>query len=95
MYRKTLTTLRLESKRRKCAAMRAAKARKRIRQAVDAIDVGGIRTNGVMGQHEIRLLRASDRPNLLVVVDGEPKEPKTYLGVWRLPAKQIGAKAIS
>ena len=51
MYRKSITRKRFESKVAKCAAMRAAKNRKRMECTTAMRDVGGFVTDGCLGAH--------------------------------------------
>lgn len=75
----------------KCAAMRAAKARKRLERAESMTECGRIVTTGCMGTHDIRLLAwQDDGMTVAVVVDGVHKRPRTLRGVWRCLAKLIG-----
>jgi len=55
MYRKSIRTKRLEAKRKRCAAMRASKERKRMERVSAMTDVGGITTDGILGEHSIRI----------------------------------------
>lgn len=60
MYRKSIRTKRVEAKRKRCAAMRAAKDRKRMERTAALTDVGGIATDGLFGAHSIRILAYAD-----------------------------------
>ena len=53
MYRKSIRTKRLEAKRKRCAAMRASKERKRMERVSAMTDVGGITTDGILGEHSM------------------------------------------
>lgn len=76
---------------RKCAAMRAAKERKRLERAESMTECGRILTTGCLGEHDIRLLAYPDDGLLVaVVVDGVHKRPRSVRGVWRCVAKMIG-----
>ena len=93
MYRKAARTLALELKRRRCAAMRAAKERKRIERTLAMLDVGGITTDGIFGAHKIRLLSYGDgEPHYAITVDGEHRTARTERGILRLIAKMVYRK---
>jgi hypothetical protein len=74
MFRKSITRKRYESKAKRCAAMRAAKERKRLSAARDAVEYAGtvryIQPTGKVRQVVIR------STGLMVYVDGGPV--KTY-----------------
>lgn len=93
MYRKSIRTKRLEAKRKRCAAMRAAKERKRMAFCATMRDVGGITTDGLFGAHSIRLLSYNDgEPHYAITVDGEHRTARTERGIIRLLAKMIYRK---
>jgi hypothetical protein len=93
MYRKSIRTMRLESKRKRCAAMRAAKERKRMEFGATLHDVGGITTDGLFGAHSIRLLSYGDgEPHYAITVDGEHRTARTERGIIRVIAKMIYRK---
>lgn len=90
MYRKSIRTKRLEAKRKRCAAMRAAKERKRMAFSATMLDVGGITTDGIFGAHSIRLLSYGDEdPHYAITVDGEHRTARTERGILRLIAKMV------
>ena len=93
MYRKSIRTKRLEAKRKRCAAMRAAKQRKRMERVSAMIDVGGIRTDGIFGAHSIRLLSYGDcRRHYAITVDGEHRQARTERGILRCMARMLFVK---
>ena len=93
MYRKSIRTKRLEAKRKRCAAMRAAKARKRMERTSAMRDVGGIATDGILGSHSIRLLSYGDgEPHYAITVDGEHRQARTERGILRCLARMLFAK---
>ena len=93
MYRKSIHTMRLESKRKRCAAMRDAKQRKRMEFVATLRDVGGITTDGLFGAHSIRLLSYGDgEPHYAIKVDGEHRQARTERGILRCLAKMIYRK---
>ena len=78
---------------RKCANMRAAKARKRMEQGSTMLDVGGITTDGLFGAHSIRLLSYGyGEPRYAITVDGEHRQARTERGILRCLAKMIYRK---
>ena len=79
MYRKSIRTKRLEAKRKRCAAMRAAKERKRMERVSAMTDVGGITTDGILGEHSIRILSYGDGGRLC------SREDQEKIGVWTDP----------
>jgi hypothetical protein len=89
MYRKSVITRQLERKRKRCAAMRAAKDRKRITEAPALVECGGLLTWGALGNHDIRLLAYPDGRQVAVVVDGAHKRPRTLRGVWRVIGEMV------
>ena len=93
MYRKSIRTMRIESKRKRCAAMRAAKQRKRMEFGATLRDVGGIATDGLFCAHSIRLLSYGDgEPHYAITVDGEHRTARTERGVLRLLARMVYGK---
>lgn len=93
MYRKSIRTKRLEAKRKRCAAMRAAKERKRMAFGAALRDVGGITTDGLFGAHSIRLLSYGDgEPRYAITVDGEHRTARTERGILRCVARMLFAK---
>lgn len=90
MYRKSQIAKRLEAKQKRCAAMRAAKERKRVERAEAMRDVGGLVTDGCLGTHTIRLLAwPGDDRRVAVVVDGQHRQARTMRGVWRCLCRMI------
>jgi len=84
----------LEAKRKRCAAMRAAKQRKRMEFGATMLDVGGITTDGLFGDHSIRILSYGDgEPHYAITVDGEHRMARTERGILRILAKMIYRKA--
>lgn len=78
---------------RKCAAMRAAKERKRIERGSTLFDVGGFATDGILGRHVIRVLSYGDGGNhYAITVDGEHRQARTERGIIRCIAKMISRK---
>lgn len=70
-----------------------ARRRKRSERAASMVDVGGIRTDGCMGEHTIRLLAwPNEDLHYAVVVDGEHRMARTYRGVLRCVSKMLYAK---
>ena len=93
MYRKSIRTKRLEAKRKRCAAMRAAKERKRMERVNAMTDVGGITTDGILGAHSIRILSYGDEGrHYAITVDGEHRQARTERGILRCMAAMIFAK---
>ena len=93
MYRKSIRTKRLEAKRKRCAAMRAAKERKRMERVNAMTDVGGITTDGILGAHSIRILSYGDEGrHYAITVDGEHRQARTERGILRCMAEMIFAK---
>lgn len=93
MYRKSIRTKRLEAKRKRCAAMRAAKERKRMEFGSTLHDVGGITTDGLFGAHSIRLLSYNDgEPHYAITVDGEHRQALTERGILRCMARMLFVK---
>ena len=75
---------------RKCAAMRAAKARKRMERGRTMHDVGGIATDGILGSHSIRFLSYGDGGNhYAITVDGEHRLARTERGILRAMARMV------
>lgn len=94
MYRKAARTLALERKRRRCAAMRAAKERKRIDFGSTLHDCGGITTDGIFGVHSIRALSYGDGGNhYAITVDGKHRTARTERGFLRVLVKMISNRA--
>lgn len=90
MYRKSIRTKRLEAKRKRCAAMRAAKERKRMEFGATMRDVGGITTDGILGAHKVRILAYGDGENrYAITVDGEHRQARTERGIIRCIARMI------
>lgn len=94
MYRKSIRTIRLEAKRKRCAAMRKAKERKRMEFSMAMSDVGGFATDGILGKHVVRILSYWDgEPRYAITVDGEHRQARTERGILRILAKMIYKKA--
>ena len=93
MYRKCVSGSRYGAKVQKCAAMRAAKARRRMEQTAAMRDVGGLVTDGCLGAHTVRLLAwPDDTRRLAVVVDGQHRQARTRRGIVRCVAAMIERK---
>jgi len=93
MYRKSLRTKRLEAKRKRCAAMRATKERKRMERVSAMTDVGGITTDGILGDHSIRILSYGDEGrHYAITVDGEHRQARTERGILRCVTQMIFKK---
>jgi hypothetical protein len=94
MYRKTYRRKKCESKvSRLRANQRAAKERKRIAEACHWRDVGGFTTDGILGNHKVRLLAKDDEDKWLAVfVDGQAKQPRTMRGIKNCIADMIWGK---
>ena len=62
-------------------------------QAESMVDCGGIQTDGIMGNHTIRLLAyPEDTMAMAVVVDGQHRRPRTYRGVLRCLARMVSRR---
>lgn len=71
-----------------------AKQRKRIAERADMRDVGGITTDGCLGQHTIRLLAWPDEARYFgIVADGRHSQARTYRGIWRVLTRMIHRRA--
>ena len=92
MYRKSVRVLRVEEKRRRCAAMRAAKERKRMALGQAMVPVGWLTTGGCLGEHRVELLAYPDGLHLAVSVDGVPRKARTMRGVARCVALMLWGK---
>ena len=93
MYRKSFRTKRLEAKRKRCVEMRAAKERKRMERVSAMTDVGGIRTDGILGEHSIRILSYGDEGrHYAMTVNGEHRQARTERGILRCVAQMVYAK---
>jgi hypothetical protein len=93
MYRKSVQAKRLEAKRKRCAAMRAARERKRLERVQAAICVGTVTFDGPMfgGRHEVRCLFSDgySETKLMLEVDDRAYAPRTWRGVVKLIAKRL------
>ena len=90
MYRKSIRTIRLEAKRKRCAAMRSATERKRMEFGSTMLDVGGITTDGLLGAHSIRLLSYGDGGNhYAITADGKHRMARTERGILRCLARMV------
>jgi len=70
--------------------MRAAKERKRMERVSAMIDVGGIRTDGILGEHFIRILSYGDGGrHYAITVDGEHRQARTERGILMLGENAI------
>ena len=92
MYRKSITRKNYERKVDKCAAMRAAKDRKRMECTAAMRDVGGFVTDGCLGTHTVRLMAWADGSHVAVTVDGRDRQARTLRGVVRILAGVIFKK---
>lgn len=78
---------------RKCAAMRAAKERKRMERATAILDVGGFTTDGIFGKHVVRILSyGDDGDHYAITVDGEHRQARTERGILRCLAQMVCGK---
>lgn len=85
MYRKSITTIKLEEKRKRALAMRATKKRIRSVFSDDKIIVGTLRTNGVLGEHTIKVLQGQDESKTLyLMVDDKVTDTRTLRGIRHL-----------
>lgn len=77
--------------RRKCAAMRAAKERRRLEQAAAAVEVGVVQFSGPAfgGPHVLRALHRDGDGHLLVEIDGRAHRPRTLRGLVRVLARRL------
>lgn len=92
-YRKSIRTLNKERKREWSRRAVAAKERKRMERVSAMTDVGGIRTDGILGEHSIRILSYGDaEPHYAIVVDGEHRLARTERGIIRCIARMIYRK---
>jgi hypothetical protein len=91
MYRKSVQKLRLEAKRKRCAAMRAIKERKRLTAAQAAVCVGIVVFDGAMfgGKHTLRCWDFGDERMVWIEIDGQHHKPRSWRGVLRLIAKRL------
>jgi hypothetical protein len=72
--------------------MRAAKERKRIARSSSLRDVGGLVTDGCLGNHVVRLMAFADGERLAVVVDGQQRRARTYRGILMCMAEMVFSK---
>jgi hypothetical protein len=67
-----------------------ARARKRQERVAEMSDVGGLVTDGCLGEHRIRLLAwPGEERRLAVVVDGRHRQARTLRGVVRCVAEMV------
>jgi len=99
MYRKSYQRSVLEGKRRRCAAMREAKARLRQERADCAVCVGTVTFDGGVfnGRHVVRLLHAEcfDTRRLMLEVDGAACAARSLQGAMRVVCRRMWAGACS
>ena len=92
-YRKSIRTINKERKREWSRRAVAAKERKRMDRVSAMTDVGGIRTDGILGKHTIRILSYGDEGrHYAITVDGEHRQARTERGILRCMATMIFAK---
>lgn len=92
-YRKSIRTLNKERKREWSRRAVAAKERKRMERTLAMLDVGGIATDGILGEHSIRILSYGDGGrHYAITVDGEHRQARTERGILRCVTKMIFAK---
>lgn len=93
MYCKSVRTIAMERKRRRCATMRAAKERKRMEFGATMHDCGGFVTDGILGEHLVRILSYGDGElHYAITVDGEHRMARTERGIIRCIARMIYRK---
>jgi hypothetical protein len=92
MYRKSISRKNYERKVAKCAAMRAAKERKRQEESQALQPSGWIRTGGCLGEHFVELMAYPDGKHVAVIVDGQHRQPRTMRGIARCIARMIERK---
>ncbi|HOE37284.1 MAG TPA: hypothetical protein PLT12_07205 [Kiritimatiellia bacterium] len=89
-YRKSIRTLNKERKREWSRRAVAAKERKRMERVSAMTDVGGITTDGILGEHSIRILSYGDGGrHYAITVDGEHRQARTERGILRCVAQMI------
>ena len=92
-YRKSIRTINKERKREWSRRAVAAKERNRMARVSAMIDVGGIRTDGILGEHSIRILSYGDEGrHYAITVDGEHRQARTERGILRCVAQMVYAK---
>ena len=90
MFRKSLTARQKERKHARAMAGVDARRRKRMEQSSRMRDVGGITTDGLFGQHFIRIMSyADEEPHYAITVDGEHRQARTERGILRLLARMV------
>ena len=73
--------------------MRATKERKRMERVSAMTDVGGITTDGILGDHSIRILSYGDEGrHYAITVDGEHRQARTERGILRCVTQMIFKK---
>ena len=89
-YRKSIRTINKERKREWSRRAVAAKERKRMERVSAMIDVGGFTTDGILGEHSIRILSYGDEGrHYAITVDGEHRQARTERGILRCVAQMI------
>ena len=92
-YRKSIRTINKERKREWSRRAVAAKERKRMERVSAMTDVGGITTDGILGEHSIRILSYGDGGrHYAITVDGEHRQARTELGILRCLSRMLLVK---
>ena len=85
MYRKTITTLKLEAKRRRASAMRHAKRLKRTHVSAETVEIGTVRSSGILGENAIQALHCgSESRPVSLTVRGEVVDARTLRGIRKM-----------
>ena len=92
-YRKSIRTINKERKREWSRRAVAAKERKRMERVNAMTDVGGITTDGILGEHSIRILSYGDGGrHYAITVDGEHRQARTERGILRCLSRMLLVK---
>ena len=93
MFRKSITAI--QKQRKHDRAMKGVEARRKKRMEFGSTmhDVGGFKTDGLMGEHVVRILSYGDaEPHYAITVDGEHRQARTERGIIRCIARMICRK---
>ena len=91
MNRKSYSQLKKEKRIQWSRNANAAKAQKRISEAIVAQEVGTVVFDGAAfgGQHRIRSFQRGDDDYLLIEIDGKVHKPRTLRGLVRIICRRL------
>ncbi len=93
MFRKSLTAIMKERKHARAMKGVEARRKKRMEFCSTQHDVGGFKTDGLLGEHVVRILSYGDGGrHYAITVDNEHRQARTERGIVRCLARMVWSK---